>query len=74
MPQAQPTKIGCINQDLEKKLLICTGSFILWPSRPLAQSTLYRVGEGLSLESHAAKCAAMFGIPTRMVERAEYVR
>ncbi|KIK07942.1 hypothetical protein K443DRAFT_128726 [Laccaria amethystina LaAM-08-1] len=34
---------------------------------------LYRVGEGLSLESHAAKCAAMFGIPTRMVERAEYV-
>ncbi|KDR82897.1 hypothetical protein GALMADRAFT_220895 [Galerina marginata CBS 339.88] len=34
---------------------------------------LYRVAEGLSLDSHAAKCAEIFGIPTRIVERAHYV-
>ncbi|KAG6814232.1 hypothetical protein H0H92_015347 [Tricholoma furcatifolium] len=34
---------------------------------------LYRVAEGLSLDSHAAKCAEMFGIPSRIVQRAQYV-
>ncbi|KAF8194135.1 hypothetical protein BJ912DRAFT_924219 [Pholiota molesta] len=34
---------------------------------------LYRVAEGLSLDSHAAKCAEIFGIPLRIVERAQYV-
>ncbi|KAG5352097.1 hypothetical protein C0989_003896 [Termitomyces sp. Mn162] len=34
---------------------------------------LYRVAEGLSLDSHAAKCAEMFGIPSRLVRRAQYV-
>ncbi|KAG6868979.1 hypothetical protein C0993_006501 [Termitomyces sp. T159_Od127] len=31
------------------------------------------VAEGLSLDSHAAKCAEMFGIPLRLVRRAQYV-
>ncbi|KAF8957258.1 hypothetical protein BDZ97DRAFT_2079293 [Flammula alnicola] len=34
---------------------------------------LYRVAEGLSLDSHAAKCAEIFGIPSRIVDRAQYV-
>ncbi|KZP31496.1 hypothetical protein FIBSPDRAFT_907696 [Athelia psychrophila] len=34
---------------------------------------LYRVAEGLSLDSHAAKCAERFGVPTRVVNRARYV-
>ena len=32
-----------------------------------------RVAKGFSLDSHAAKCAEICGIPTRMVERAQYV-
>ncbi|KAK0244297.1 muts domain V-domain-containing protein [Armillaria nabsnona] len=32
---------------------------------------LYRVAEGLSLVSHAAKCAEIFGLPSRVVERAQ---
>ncbi|KAF9013228.1 muts domain V-domain-containing protein [Cyathus striatus] len=34
---------------------------------------LYRVAEGLSLDSHAAKCAEIFGIPSEIVARAQYV-
>ncbi|KAH7919581.1 hypothetical protein BV22DRAFT_1108014 [Leucogyrophana mollusca] len=34
---------------------------------------LYRVSQGLSLNSHAAQCAAMFGVPQRVVQRAQYV-
>ncbi|KIM89101.1 hypothetical protein PILCRDRAFT_211886 [Piloderma croceum F 1598] len=34
---------------------------------------LYRVANGLSLDSHAAQCAEIFGIPQRVVERARYV-
>jgi len=34
---------------------------------------LYRVAEGLSLDSHAAKCAEIFGIPSRIVKRARHV-
>lgn len=34
----------------------------------------HRVAEGLSLDSHAAKCAEIFGVPTRIVRRAQYVR
>ncbi|SJL07430.1 uncharacterized protein ARMOST_10779 [Armillaria ostoyae] len=33
---------------------------------------LYRVAEGLSLVSHAAKCAEIFGLPSRVVERAHH--
>ncbi|KAL5501790.1 hypothetical protein ACEPAH_9050 [Sanghuangporus vaninii] len=34
---------------------------------------LYRVAQGLSLESHAARCAQMFGLPPSIARRAEYV-
>ncbi|KAJ3895476.1 muts domain V-domain-containing protein [Lentinula edodes] len=34
---------------------------------------LCRVMEGLSIDSHAAKCAELFGIPPRLVQRAQYV-
>ncbi|KAH8825333.1 DNA mismatch repair protein MutS [Flagelloscypha sp. PMI_526] len=34
---------------------------------------LYRVAEGLSLDSRAAQCAEIFGIPSRIVDRAQYV-
>ncbi|KAH8114747.1 muts domain V-domain-containing protein [Phellopilus nigrolimitatus] len=34
---------------------------------------LYRVAPGLSLESHAARCAQLFGLPPAIVRRAEYV-
>ncbi|KAF8073753.1 DNA mismatch repair protein MutS [Lyophyllum atratum] len=34
---------------------------------------LYRVAEGLSLDSHAAKCAEIFGVPARLMQRAQYV-
>ncbi|EGO23820.1 hypothetical protein SERLADRAFT_450137 [Serpula lacrymans var. lacrymans S7.9] len=34
---------------------------------------LYRVAPGLSLNSHAAQCAAIFGVPRRIVQRAQYV-
>ncbi|TFK40842.1 DNA mismatch repair protein MutS [Crucibulum laeve] len=34
---------------------------------------LYRIAEGLFLDSHAAKCAEIFGIPLRIAERARYV-
>jgi DNA mismatch repair protein MSH5 len=33
-----------------------------------------RVAEGLSLESHAARCAEIFGIPGRLIKRAQHVR
>lgn len=35
---------------------------------------LYRVAEGLSLDSHAGKCAVLCGLPSRLVHRAKYVR
>ncbi|KAL5519837.1 hypothetical protein ACEPAG_1497 [Sanghuangporus baumii] len=34
---------------------------------------LYRVAPGLSLESHAARCAQMFGLPPSIARRAQYV-
>ncbi|KAJ7016657.1 DNA mismatch repair protein MutS [Mycena alexandri] len=34
---------------------------------------LYRVAEGLTLDSHAAKCAEIFGVPSRIVQRAQHV-
>ncbi|EJD50894.1 hypothetical protein AURDEDRAFT_135210 [Auricularia subglabra TFB-10046 SS5] len=34
---------------------------------------LYQVASGLSLESHAAKCAAVCGLPKAVVQRAQYV-
>ncbi|KLO15985.1 hypothetical protein SCHPADRAFT_238288 [Schizopora paradoxa] len=34
---------------------------------------LYRVAEGLALDSHAAECAKMFGLPLSIVQRAQYV-
>ncbi|KIJ54568.1 hypothetical protein M422DRAFT_73531 [Sphaerobolus stellatus SS14] len=34
---------------------------------------LYRVAKGLCLDSHAAKCALVFGIPPRLVRRAQTV-
>ncbi|TFK28044.1 hypothetical protein FA15DRAFT_107923 [Coprinopsis marcescibilis] len=34
---------------------------------------LYRVAPGLSLDSHAAQCASIFGIPPRIVARAQHV-
>jgi len=32
-----------------------------------------RAVNGLSLESHAARCAQLFGVPAHVVERAQYV-
>ncbi|KAG7088348.1 hypothetical protein E1B28_012352 [Marasmius oreades] len=34
---------------------------------------LYKAAEGLSLESHAAKCAEICGVPTRIIQRAQHV-
>ncbi|KAI5123127.1 hypothetical protein M0805_001482 [Coniferiporia weirii] len=34
---------------------------------------LYRVAPGLSLDSHAARCAQRFGLPHKIVRRAQYV-
>ncbi|KAF7298996.1 DNA mismatch repair protein 5 [Mycena indigotica] len=34
---------------------------------------LYRVAEGLAWDSHAAKCAEIFGVPSRITRRAEHV-
>ncbi|KAK7056881.1 hypothetical protein VNI00_002598 [Paramarasmius palmivorus] len=34
---------------------------------------LYKAAEGLSLESHAAKCAEICGVPIRIVRRAQQV-
>ncbi|KAI0947282.1 hypothetical protein AcV7_009742 [Taiwanofungus camphoratus] len=34
---------------------------------------LYKVAKGLSLDSHAATCAEIFGIPRRVARRARYV-
>ncbi|KAF7977709.1 hypothetical protein HWV62_2978 [Athelia sp. TMB] len=34
---------------------------------------LYRVAEGLALDSHATKCAERFGVPERVVNRARHV-
>ncbi|KAG2033757.1 muts domain V-domain-containing protein [Suillus americanus] len=34
---------------------------------------LYRVSPGLSRNSHAAQCAMMFGLPSRIAQRAQYV-
>jgi len=34
---------------------------------------LYRAVNGLSLESHAARCAQLFGVPAHVVQRAQYV-
>ncbi|KAK7048433.1 muts 5 [Favolaschia claudopus] len=42
-------------------------------NKPEKITYLYRVAEGLSLESHAAKCAEIFGIPSRIVQRAQHV-
>ena len=53
-------KISAITQLLDQALTVLTPPI--------------RVAEGLSLDSHAAKCAEIFGIPPRLVERAQYVR
>ncbi|KAG0700111.1 DNA mismatch repair protein MutS [Suillus ampliporus] len=34
---------------------------------------LYRISPGLSCNSHAAQCAMMFGLPSRIAHRAQYV-
>lgn len=34
---------------------------------------LYRISSGLSRNSHAAQCATMFGLPSRIAQRAQYV-
>jgi len=34
---------------------------------------LYRVVNGLALESHAARCAKLFGLPAHIAQRAQYV-
>jgi DNA mismatch repair protein MSH5 len=42
-------------------------------SAPLMQRHEIRAVNGLSLESHAARCAQLFGIPAHVVQRAQYV-
>ncbi|KAF8240506.1 hypothetical protein L208DRAFT_1420391 [Tricholoma matsutake] len=34
---------------------------------------LYRVAEGLCMDSHAAKCAEIFGVPSHLAQQAQYV-
>lgn len=34
---------------------------------------LYKIAEGICLDSHAAKCASLFGLPIRVVRRAQHV-
>ena len=41
--------------------------------RLIISLSAFRVAEGLSFDSHAAKCAEIFGVPRRVVERAQYV-
>lgn len=40
---------------------------------PLTQWHEVRAVNGLSLESHAARCAQLFGVPAHVVQRAQYV-
>ena len=40
---------------------------------PLMQWHEVRAVNGLSLESHAARCAQLFGVPAHVVQRAQYV-
>ncbi|EIN12874.1 hypothetical protein PUNSTDRAFT_111245 [Punctularia strigosozonata HHB-11173 SS5] len=47
------------------------GQFAIKPGEKITY--LYRVANGLSVESHATMCAELFGIPRRIVERAQYV-
>ena len=42
-------------------------------SAPLMQRYEIRAVNGLSLESHAARCAQLFGVPAYVVQRAQYV-
>ena len=42
-------------------------------SPPLMQRHEIRAVNGLSLESHAARCAQLFGVPAHVVQRAQYV-
>ena len=35
--------------------------------------SILRAVRGLSLESHAARCAQLFGVPAHVVQRAQYV-
>jgi hypothetical protein len=42
-------------------------------SAPLMQQHDIRAVNGLSLESHAARCAQLFGVPAHVVQRAQYV-
>ncbi|KAG1881991.1 DNA mismatch repair protein MutS [Suillus tomentosus] len=46
-------------------------TFIAAPGEKITY--LYRVSPGLSLNSHAAQCATMFGLPSRIAQRAQYV-
>jgi DNA mismatch repair protein MSH5 len=47
------------------------GSYL---SRSSSQRTVCgRAVNGLSLESHAARCAELFGVPDHVVQRAQYV-
>lgn len=43
------------------------------PARGDKITYLYRVAEGLSLNSHAAQCAEIFGLPAEICARAQYV-
>jgi DNA mismatch repair protein MSH5 len=37
------------------------------------EESILRAVRGLSLESHAARCAQLFGVPAHVVQRAQYV-
>lgn len=47
------------------------GSHLVRPGE--AVTYLFKVSEGLCLHSHASKCALTWGIPPRIVQRAEHV-
>jgi hypothetical protein len=46
---------------------------LLRNQQPLMLRNYIRAVNGLSLESHAARCAQLFGAPDHVVQRAQYV-
>jgi DNA mismatch repair protein MSH5 len=48
-------------------------SVLLEYSIHVIEESIPRAVSGLSLESHAARCAQLFGVPAHVVQRAQYV-
>ncbi|KZT73910.1 hypothetical protein DAEQUDRAFT_702916 [Daedalea quercina L-15889] len=62
--RANATDSGVEDEEEEEQRCVAPGERITY---------LYKVAQGLSLNSHAAMCAEIFGIPRRVARRAQYV-